>query len=63
MKLDGGDRILVSRQVFAKQTGLHVDMVRRRVPAVACDVKTRAWLIELDEAEQLLAQKISAVRA
>lgn len=50
-------RMLVSRQLVAKTTGLHIDMVRRSVPAVACDVATRAWLVDLDEAEKRLADK------
>lgn len=54
---DGAGRILVSRQLLATQLDLHIDMVRRTVPAVACDVATRAWLVDLDEAEQRLTQK------
>lgn len=32
----------------------HVDLVRRAVPPVACDVTTRAVLVDLDQAEEIL---------
>lgn len=48
-------RVLVSRHVVAWCTGRHVNLIRRRVPPVACDVTTRAALLDLDDAEQRLA--------
>lgn len=47
-------RILVTRQVVAQLGHRHVDFVRREVPPVACDVRTRAVLLDLDQAEEIL---------
>lgn len=51
---DDAGRTLVSRQVVAYLGHRHVNLVRRLVPAVACDVATRAVLVDLDEAEEIL---------
>jgi hypothetical protein len=51
---DDAGRTLVSRQVVAYLAHRHVDQVRRLVPPVACDVSTRAALLDLDEAEDIL---------
>ena len=53
-RLDDG-RILVTRHVVAQLGHRHVNFVRREVPAVACDVLTRAALVDLDQAEEVLA--------
>jgi hypothetical protein len=50
---DDSGRTLVSRHVAAYLGHRHVDHVRKRVPAVACDVATRAVLVDLDEAEEI----------
>ena len=47
-------RVLASRHVIAYCTGRHVDVVRKRVPAVACDLATRVVLLDLDEASRVL---------
>ena len=47
-------RTLASRHVVAYVLGRHVDVVRKRVPAVACDVPTRAALVDLEEADKAL---------
>lgn len=44
----------MTRAVVAYLTGRHIDTVRERVPAVACDVDTRAALVDLHEAERIL---------
>jgi hypothetical protein len=52
---DDTGRTLVSRHVVAYLTHRNLDHVRKRVPAVACDVRTRVALLDLDQAEQTLA--------
>lgn len=52
---DDTGRQLVTRQVAAYLAQRHVDQVRKAVPAVACDVATRAQLVDLDDVEQTLA--------
>lgn len=47
-------RTLVTRHVVAYVTRRHVNWVRREVPAVACDVLSRAALVDLDQAERVL---------
>lgn len=54
-RLDDG-RILVTRQVVAQLGHRHVNYVRRLVEPVACDVRTRAALLDLDQAEAILAE-------
>lgn len=39
---------------MALLTQRHVDHVRKRVPAVACDVASRTVLLDLDETEAIL---------
>ena len=51
---DDTGRVLVTRHVVAYLAHRHVDTVRRAVPAVACDVATRAALVDLDQAEEVL---------
>jgi hypothetical protein len=51
-----GDRTLASRQLVALTFGRHVNLVRRVVPPVACDVATRAALLDVDDAEARLAE-------
>lgn len=48
-------RVLVSRHLVAWCTGRHVNLVRRKITPVACDVGTRAALLDLDQAQQELA--------
>jgi hypothetical protein len=55
-------RTLVSRHVVAFLAHRHVDYVRRTVAAVACDVPTRAALVDLDEAEKELSTRPQRVR-
>lgn len=55
-RLEDG-RILVTRQIAAHLAHRHVDLVRKRVPAVTCDVATRAALVDLDQAEELLGSR------
>lgn len=50
-------RILVTRQVVAAIAHRHVNHVRRLVPPVACDVRTRAALVDLDDAEEILGTR------
>lgn len=47
-------RTLASRHLIARLTGRHVNLIRRAVPAVACDVATRAALLDIDDAEREL---------
>ena len=47
-------RVLVTRHVVAYLAHRHVDHVRKHVPAVACDVASRAVLLDLDQAEDIL---------
>lgn len=51
---DDGRR-LVTRQMVAHALDRHPNLVRRIVPAVACDAKTRVALLDLDDAERRLA--------
>jgi hypothetical protein len=60
---DDTGRTLVSRHVVAYLGHRHVDHVRKRVPAVACDVATRAVLVDLDEAEEILGGRPHRNRA
>jgi hypothetical protein len=60
---DDTGRTLVSRQVAAYLGHLHVDQVRRAVPAVACDVATRAALVDLDQVEEHFAARRRRNRA
>lgn len=53
-RLDDG-RWLVTRHVVAHLAHRHVNYVRREIPPVACDVRTRAVLLDLDQAEEILA--------
>jgi hypothetical protein len=53
-RLDDG-RILVTRHVVAQLGHRHINYVRREIPPVACDVRTRAALLDLDQAEAILA--------
>lgn len=55
-RLDDG-RILVTRQMVAQLGQRHINYVRREVPAVACDVRTRAVLLDLDQAEEILGSR------
>lgn len=55
VRSDDSGRTLASRAVVALLTGLHVDTVRKRVPPVACDVATRAALIDVAQAERILS--------
>ncbi len=54
---DDTGRVLVSRQLVARLGHRHVNYVRREVPAVACDVRTRAALLDLDQAEDILGTR------
>lgn len=49
--------MLVSRAAAAYLGHRHVDHVRKTVPVVACDVITRAALVDLDQAEELLGRR------
>jgi hypothetical protein len=53
-RLDDG-RVLVTRHVVAHLAQRHPNHVRSLVPAVACDVSTRAALLDLEHAERVLA--------
>lgn len=55
-RLDDG-RILVTRHIVAQLGHRHVNYVRREIPPVACDVRTRAVLLDLDQAEQILGTR------
>jgi hypothetical protein len=55
-RLDDG-RWLVTRQIVARLAQRHVNYIRREIPPVACDVLTRAVLLDLDQAEQILADR------
>ena len=50
---DDAGRTLVTRQVAAYLAHRHVNLVRREVAPVACDVATRAALLDLDEVEDV----------
>lgn len=50
---DDTGRTLVTRDVAAYLAHRHPNHIRRAVPAVACDVASRAVLLDLDEVEQL----------
>ena len=52
---DDAGRQLASRTLVAYVTDRHPDVVRRRCPVVACDVATRAGLLDLADSEQRLA--------
>lgn len=52
---DDTGRTVVSREVAAKATGRHPDVIRRAVTPVACDVATRSALLDLAELEERLA--------
>lgn len=54
---DDSGRTLVSRHIVAHLLQLHVDMVRRAAPSVACHVPTRVHLVDMDEAEKALTGK------
>lgn len=54
---DDTGRVLASRQLVAYATHRHIDTVRRAVPPVACDVTTRAALLDLDHAEITLSSR------
>jgi hypothetical protein len=45
----------VTRQVAAYLAHRHVNLIRREVAPVACDVTTRAALLDLDEVEDHFA--------
>jgi hypothetical protein len=60
---DDTGRTLVSRHVVAYLAHRHVDYVRRTIPAVACDVTTRAALLDLDQAEETLAGRAQRNRS
>lgn len=55
-------RMLVSRHIVALLTKRHLNYVRREVPAVACDVRTRVALVDLDQAEETLMARPQRVR-
>lgn len=61
-RLTPDGRTLVSRHVVAFLTKRHLNYVRREVPAVACDVRTRVALVDLDHAEQTLAARSHRAR-
>ena len=52
---DDTGRALASRQLICREIGLTPDVARRRLTPVACDVTTRAALIDLDDVAQLVA--------
>lgn len=51
---DDTGRRLATRAVVALLTGRHVDTVRKAVPPVACDVASRAMLVDIAEAAAVL---------
>lgn len=59
---DDAGRLLLSRHAVAYLQDRHIDHVRKAVPAVACDVATRAALVDLDEAARLLAARRQRAR-
>lgn len=52
---DDAGRTLISRQAVALLTGRHIDVIRRAVEPVACDVATRTLLVDQEEMEKRLA--------
>jgi hypothetical protein len=50
------DRPLVARWFLARHTGRHPETVARRCQAVACDVRNRSLLYDVDEAIEVLAR-------
>jgi len=53
---DDSGRWIASRQVVAKLTGRHPDLIRKRVPVVACHVPTGCLLVAFDDVDKVLAQ-------
>lgn len=49
---DDTGRWIASRQVVAELIGRHPDMVRKRVPVVACHVPTGCLLVDFDDVER-----------
>ena len=58
---DDTGRQLATRVLVAYVTNRHPDVVRKRCPVVACDVATRAGLVDMADSEQRLA--VTARRA
>lgn len=54
---DDTGRRLVTRQVAAFLAHRHVNLVRREIAPVACNVATRAALLDLDEVEDHFAHR------
>lgn len=53
---DDTGRLLATRAVVALLVGRDIDMVRLHCPAVACDVPSRAALVDVDEAHVTLTK-------
>lgn len=54
-RVDDTGRVLATRRAVAVAAARHVDVVRRRVPAVACDATTGTELVDLADADKILA--------
>lgn len=54
---DDTGRILITRQHAAELGHRHIDHVRKLVPPVACDVRTRVVLLDLDDVEHALGRR------
>jgi len=52
---DDTGRWLGTRQVVAKVTGRHPDLIRKRVPVVACHIPSGCLLVDFDDVERVLA--------
>lgn len=59
VRSDDTGRTLASRAIVAYLTGRHIDTVRKWVPTVACDVRTRSALVDVVQAEVILQSKIA----
>jgi hypothetical protein len=52
---------LITRQVASALTGIGVDVIRRRVPAVACSVVGRNVLVSRRQAQEALGLPTGSV--
>lgn len=53
---DDTGRWLGTRQVVATLTGRHPDLIRKRVPAVACHVPSGCLLVDFADVDRVLAE-------
>lgn len=54
---DDTGRALATRQWLHHMTGRHIDVIARRCAPVACDVRNRSLLYDVDDAERLLSER------